>query len=64
VRVSGRGGACLVAGEFLFEGGAVTGNDSISQMRHEDKMATDLQNGDIIVLSFPVFFFSNDEGRG
>jgi hypothetical protein len=28
---------------------------SISQVRPEDKMATDLQNGDIIVLSFPHF---------
>jgi hypothetical protein len=37
--------------EFLFKDGAVTGNGSISQVRPEDKMATDLQNGDIIVLS-------------
>jgi hypothetical protein len=49
---------------FCFEGGAVVGNGSISQVRPEDKMATDLQNGDIITLSFPHFFFNNDEGRG
>jgi hypothetical protein len=48
---------------FCFEGGAVVGNGSISQVRPEDKMATDLQNGDIITLSFPHFFFTNDEGR-
>jgi hypothetical protein len=30
---------------------------SISQeVRPEDKMATDSQNGDIIVLYFPIFF--------
>jgi hypothetical protein len=34
------------------EGRAVIGNGSISQVRSEDKMATKLQNGDIIVLSF------------
>jgi hypothetical protein len=62
--VSGRGRACLGAGEFLFKGRTVIGNGSISQVRPEDKMATDLQNGDIIVLSFPHFFFNNDEGRG
>jgi hypothetical protein len=33
-------------------------------VRHEDKMATNLQNGDIIVLSFPHFFFNKNEGRG
>jgi hypothetical protein len=32
-------------------------------VRPEEKMATDLQNGNIIVLSFPHFFFNNDEGR-
>jgi hypothetical protein len=37
--------------EFLFKGRAVIGNGSISQVRPEDKMAADLQNGDIIVLS-------------
>jgi hypothetical protein len=36
----------------------------VSQVRSEDKMATDLQDGDIIVLSFPHFFFNNDKGRG
>jgi hypothetical protein len=36
--------------EFLFKGGAVVGNGSISQVRPEDKMAADLQNGGIIVL--------------
>jgi hypothetical protein len=58
--VSGRGKACLGAWEFLFKGGAVIGNGSISQVRPEDEMATNLQNGDIIVLSFPHFFFNND----
>jgi hypothetical protein len=51
VGVSGRGGACLGVREFLFKGRAVIANDSISQVRPKDKMATDLQNGDIIVLS-------------
>jgi hypothetical protein len=37
--------------EFLFKGRVVIGNGSISQVRPEDKMATNLQNGDIIVLS-------------
>jgi hypothetical protein len=37
--VSGRGGACLRVG--------------VSQVRSEDKMATGLQDGDIIVLSLP-----------
>jgi hypothetical protein len=54
--VSGRGGACLRAQEFLFKVGAVIGDSSISQVRPEDKMATDSQNGDIIVLTFPHFF--------
>jgi hypothetical protein len=49
--VSGRGRASLGVGEFLFKDGAVIGNGSISQVRPEDKMATNLQNGDIIVLS-------------
>jgi hypothetical protein len=33
-------------------------------VRLEDKMAAELQNGNIIVPSFPHFFFNNDEGRG
>jgi hypothetical protein len=37
--------------EFLFNGRTVVGSGSISQVRPEDKMAADLQNGDIIVLS-------------
>jgi hypothetical protein len=32
-------------------GRAVIGGGSISQVRPEDKLAADLQNGDIIVLS-------------
>jgi hypothetical protein len=41
------------------------GGGSISQeVRPEDKMAADSQNDNIIVLSFPHFFFNNDEGRG
>jgi hypothetical protein len=46
--VSGRGGAVLEHGN-LFKGGAA--------------ILADSQNGDIIVLSFPHFFFNNDEGR-
>jgi hypothetical protein len=49
VHVSGRGGAVLEHGN-LFKGRAAILPDS--------------QNGDIIVLSFPHFFFNNDEGRG
>jgi hypothetical protein len=37
--------------EFLFKFGDVVGGGSISQVRPEGKMATNLQNGDIIVLS-------------
>jgi hypothetical protein len=33
-------------------------------VRSEDKMAANLQDVDIIVLSFPHFFFNNDEGKG
>jgi hypothetical protein len=41
------------------------GGGSISQeVRPEDKMAANSQNGDIITLSFPHFFFNNDEGKG
>jgi hypothetical protein len=41
------------------------GGDSIFQeVRPEDKMAAYSQNGDLIVLSFPHFFFNNDKGRG
>jgi hypothetical protein len=54
--VSGRGGAYLRAWEFLFKGGAVIGSGSISQVKPEDKMATDLQNGDIIVLLPAILF--------
>jgi hypothetical protein len=43
------GGAVLEHGN-LFKGGAA--------------ILADSQNGDIIVLSFPHFFFNNDEGRG
>jgi hypothetical protein len=32
-------------------------------VKPEDEMATDSQNGYIIVLSFPNFFFNNDGGR-
>jgi hypothetical protein len=49
VVVSGRGGAVLEHGN-LFKGGAA--------------ILVDSQNGDVIVLSFPHFFFNNDEGRG
>jgi hypothetical protein len=49
--VSGRDRACLGAQEFLFKGTAIIGNGSISKARPEDKMATDLQNGNIIILS-------------
>jgi hypothetical protein len=38
-------------------------NQQGKEVRPEDKMATDSQNGDIITLSFPHFFFNNDEGR-
>jgi hypothetical protein len=52
------GAELVLEREFLLKGGAVIGNGSISQeVRPEDKMATDLQNGDTIVLSFPHFFF-------
>jgi hypothetical protein len=40
----------LEHGNF-FLGRAVIGGGSISQVRPEDKLAADLQNGDIIVLS-------------
>jgi hypothetical protein len=53
--ISGRGGACLRAWEFLFKVGVVIGIDSISKVRPEDKMSANLQNGGIIVLSFPHF---------
>jgi hypothetical protein len=53
VGVSSRDGACLRAWEFLFKGGAVVRGGSISQVRPEDKMATNSQNGDITVLSKP-----------
>jgi hypothetical protein len=37
---------------------------SISQeVKPEDKMAANSQDGDIITLSFHHFFFKNDEGR-
>jgi hypothetical protein len=40
------------------------GGGSISQeVKPEDKMAADSQSGDIITLSFPHFFFNNNEGR-
>jgi hypothetical protein len=47
---------CLVfslylAQKFLFNEGDVIENGSISQVRPDDKMATDIQNGGIIVLS-------------
>jgi hypothetical protein len=45
------GGACLGVWEFLFKVGDVVGGSSISQVRPEDKMATNSQNGEIIVLS-------------
>jgi hypothetical protein len=42
---------------------SVKGGFDISQeLRPDDNMATDSQNGCIIVLSFPHFFF-NDESR-
>jgi hypothetical protein len=47
--VSGRGGAVLEHMN-LFKCGAA--------------ILADSQNGDIIVLSFPHFFFVNDEGKG
>jgi hypothetical protein len=41
------------------------GGGSISQeVKSENKMATNSQNGNIIALLFPHFFFNNDEGRG
>jgi hypothetical protein len=41
------------------------GGGSISEeVKPEDKTAADSPNGDIITLSFPHFFFNNDEGRG
>jgi hypothetical protein len=44
---------------------ALPGGGSISQeVKPEDKMAADSQNGNITVLSFPHFFFDNDESRG
>jgi hypothetical protein len=64
VGVSSRGGACLGVREFLFKVGAVTGNGSIPQVRPEDTMAADLQMVTLLLLSFPNFFFNNDEDRG
>jgi hypothetical protein len=39
-------------------------NQRGKEVRLEDKMATDSQNGDIITVSFSHFFFNNDEGKG
>jgi hypothetical protein len=64
------GWSCLRAWEFLLRvelplGVELPGGGSTSQgVRPEDKMATDSQNGNVITLSFPHFFFNNDEGRG
>jgi hypothetical protein len=62
--------SCLRAQEFLLRVELLLevelpGGGFISQeVRPEDEMAADSQNGDIIVLSFPHFFFNNYEGRG
>jgi hypothetical protein len=49
----------LPLGLRLPEGGALS-----QEVRPEDKMATDSQNGDIITPLFLYFFFNNDEGKG
>jgi hypothetical protein len=55
----------FLLGVELLLGVKLPGGGFLSQeVRPEDKMATESQNGDIITLSFPHFFFNNDEGRG
>jgi hypothetical protein len=39
------------------------GNQQGKEVRPEDKVAADSQNGDIITLPIPHFFFNNDGGR-
>jgi hypothetical protein len=38
-------------------------NQQGKEVRPEDKVAADSQNGDIITLPIPHFFFNNDGGR-
>jgi hypothetical protein len=63
VGISSKGEGCLGAQEFLFKGRAVIGNGSISQVRPEDKIAADLQNGDIIVLSPSITKRNNQNNK-
>jgi hypothetical protein len=43
---------------------AQVSNQRGKEVSPEDKMVADSENGDIIVLSFPYFFFNNNAGWG
>jgi hypothetical protein len=53
--VSSRGRVGFGAWEFLFKGGAVIWNGSISQVRPQDKMATNLQMATLLFYHSPIF---------